>query len=163
MKHLQACISNFISSKIKDQDAVRDLTQETLLRVYTKSGDVEIRNLEAWSIRVARNLVIDHFRNKSRPLYVQPGNEYDPFTDRLIACQDNYIKELDPESQLLIKAVDLEGISQKELAQKLGISYVNLRSKIRRARKNIKSKFERDCKLEHDVNGMIMSCCVKKC
>ncbi|HCH25404.1 MAG TPA: RNA polymerase sigma factor SigZ, partial [Oceanospirillaceae bacterium] len=46
--------------------------------------------------------------------------------------------------------------SQKQLAQELGISYSGLKSRVQRARVDLRQLFESCCSLELDAQGQIM-------
>ncbi len=65
MKHeLYEAIHRYATRLLGDAEAAKDVTQETFLRFEQHRG--EISQPRAWLYRTARNLVIDHFRNKSR-------------------------------------------------------------------------------------------------
>ncbi len=164
MRELRNKIYVFISSRLNDINLVEDLTQDTILRLVNYSNQNSIENEEAFCIRVAQNLISDHYRKKGKDLVNDEGSsEYNEQIDKMLACQLRYIEELDQESQQLIKKVDLEKVSQKEIAAELNIPYPSLRTKVQRARKKIKNKFESECVVEIDGTGQIISCENKNC
>ena len=159
MEELRQKISTFLTSRVNDRELVNDLTQETLLRLLKSKKDDSIQNEEAWSIRIAKNLMIDHYRRSARkPEEAGEAVEYDDLTDEIIKCQTLFIKELDIQAQFLINEVDLKGRPQKELAIEMEIPYPSLRSKVQRARKQIRKRFEETCEFEYDSAGRILCC-----
>ena len=69
----QSKIFGFIYSKISDRDISNDIFQDTFIKVIktlkTKSYNEEGKFLP-WVIRIAHNLIIDHFRkNKKMPMF----------------------------------------------------------------------------------------------
>jgi RNA polymerase sigma-70 factor, ECF subfamily len=57
---------------------------------------------------------------------------------------------------------DLEGLSQKALAEKLGISISGAKSRVQRAREKLKEEILNCCQYEFDKYGNIISCCNNK-
>ncbi len=163
MEELRKKIARFLSAKTTDNELVADLTQETMLRLWSKSQEIDIENVEAWSVRVARNLLIDHFRAspKSIPDQLPEEEELNETEQAMLGCQQEFISALDQESQWIITEIDLRGVSQKDLAARLGMPYPSLRSKVQRARKKIKSHFDSRCRFQYDAAGRIVVCAYK--
>ena len=69
----QSKIYGFIYSKISDRDITDDIFQDTFIKVIKtlKSNSYnEEGKFLPWVMRIAHNLVIDHFRrNKKMPMY----------------------------------------------------------------------------------------------
>ncbi len=62
-------IHRFISMKLRDNDLTEDIFQETFIKIINtlKSGAYnEEGKFLPWAMRIAHNLVIDHFRKSSR-------------------------------------------------------------------------------------------------
>lgn len=62
-------IYRFIYFKVSNQDEAEDLTSETFLKCWqylTSENDNEIDNLSAFIYRIARNLVIDFYRERAK-------------------------------------------------------------------------------------------------
>lgn len=94
-------IYRFVYIKVSSQETAQDLTSETFVRTWEsfKSGDT-IENPRAFLYRVARNLIVDFYREKGRSQIIS----------------DEYIKGIvDPRTNLEQKALqnaDLERIRQ---------------------------------------------------
>ena len=66
-KHIDK-IYRFIFLKVNSQDVAQDLTSETFLRCWEKyrQNQERIENINAFLYQIARNLVIDHYREKGK-------------------------------------------------------------------------------------------------
>ena len=77
-------IYRFIGAKLNDPDLVEDIFQETFIKIINtlKSGNYnEEGKFLPWAMRIAHNLVIDHFRRASRvKLISESSSKSDDFT-----------------------------------------------------------------------------------
>jgi len=82
-KH-KARIYNFIYSKVFDRDLSEDIFQDTFIKVINtlKRGKYnEEGKFLPWVMRIAHNLVIDHFRKSNRlPKFQSRNSDFDIFT-----------------------------------------------------------------------------------
>ena len=76
-------IYSFIYSKIKDRNIADDVFQDTFIKVIQtlKKGKYnEEGRFVSWVMRIAHNLIIDHFRRQQRmPMYDTYDHEQDVF------------------------------------------------------------------------------------
>lgn len=65
-------IYRFVSVKVNSQEIAEDLTSEAFLRFWQtiKSNRMDIENPQAFLYKIARNLVVDHYRQKGRTVFV---------------------------------------------------------------------------------------------
>ena len=78
----QLQIFNFINSKVNDRDKSEDIFQDTFIKVIRtlKNGSYnEEGKFLPWVMRIAHNLVIDHFRKNSRIPIIENKEEFDIF------------------------------------------------------------------------------------
>lgn len=76
-------IFSFIYSKVLDRELTEDIFQETFIKVINtlKKGNYnEEGKFISWVMRIAHNLVIDHFRKKSRIPKFNNNKEFDIFS-----------------------------------------------------------------------------------
>lgn len=79
---------------VKDRDLANDLFQDTFIKVINtlRSGHYnEEGKFISWVLRIAHNLVIDHFRSLKRMPMVYDNDEYSVFDT--IQLEDNNIEE----------------------------------------------------------------------
>tara|TARA_X000000950_G_scaffold281796_1_gene379268 strand:- start:864 stop:1451 length:588 start_codon:yes stop_codon:yes gene_type:complete len=75
-------IFNFIQSKISNRDISEDIFQETFIKVintlkrglYNEEG-----KFISWVMRIAHNLIVDHFRKSSRIKFFKSKDDFDVF------------------------------------------------------------------------------------
>ena len=110
-KHQQELFS-FIFYKVKDEDLANDFFQDTFIKIIIKLKEgkyTEEDKFILWAKRIASNLIIDHFRAKSRHITVSETSYMD---DEF--CIFDTIKETDfnVEEQLMLSQIheDLKNI-----------------------------------------------------
>ncbi len=133
------------------RDEAEDLTQEILIRVYQnlKSYRAESGSFQNWLLRVARNLIIDHYRQVRR--YPQSGGSEELETmnirddkapnpqrsvEQVEASQflQDGLQSLSPELKEAIVLRDLEGMAYSEMAEMLNVPEGTVKSRINRGR-----------------------------
>src|SRR5436190_19718634 len=68
----QGSLLGFFIRQTRDRQLAEDLTQDTLLRVYSQSWDYLPRGcFRGWMFRIARNLWIDNTRRRSHDALVR--------------------------------------------------------------------------------------------
>ena len=133
------------------RDEAEDLTQEILIRVYQnlKSYRSEAGGFQNWILRVARNLIIDHYRQVRR--YPQAGGSEEletmNITDDKIPnpqraaeqmeasrfLQDG-LQSISPELKEAIILRDIEGMTYQDIADLLNVPEGTVKSRINRGR-----------------------------
>lgn len=157
-----ASLKAFLHSRVSDPDEVDDLLQEILIRSHEKLDTLESEeSLRPWLFQVANNAVIDYYRRKGRePNLSSEDLWYSPdepgFERDLAQCVEPFIHALPQESAALLRAVDIEGRSQKELATELDISYSTLKSRVQKAREQLLKTFTDCCSFSVDNQGNVM-------
>jgi RNA polymerase sigma-70 factor, ECF subfamily len=170
-KDFEAKLRSFIYSKIPDKAATEDILQEVFIRIHLKIGTLkDDGKLKPWLYQITRNLIVDYYRrNKSAKLISQAWPEQDEEeTDNKVmdeAMKDmiGMMNDLPPEYCEALCLTELEGLSQKEYAEKIGIPYSSAKSRVQRSRILLKDMLMRCCHYEFDKYGTILSisqnCC----
>ncbi len=132
---------NYILSLVKDEDVADDIFQDTFVKVIVtvRQGRYDDRGkFAAWLCRIARNLVIDSFRQDKAEASVSTDDcNYDILNRRelsegtvediLIDMQieedvRHLVDELPEEQRKVLKMRYYEGFSFKEIAEITGVS-----------------------------------------
>lgn len=136
----QSRIYGFIFSKIQDRDAAEDIFQDTFIKViqtlkrglYNEQG-----KFLPWVMRIAHNLVIDHFRKNNRMPKFNGRGDFDVFSvisdgnlnieskivESQIASHVRVLLEELPEDQkTVIKMRIYQDMSFKEISENTGVS-----------------------------------------
>tara|TARA_B100001094_G_scaffold332574_1_gene405256 strand:- start:2174 stop:2758 length:585 start_codon:yes stop_codon:yes gene_type:complete len=150
-------IYNFIYSKVFDRDLTEDIFQDTFIKVIRtlKLGNYnEEGKFVSWVMRIAHNLVIDHFRKKSRIPKFESSNDFDIFSvlkDNEIDIENKLIKDQilieikkiinllpDDQKEVLVYRYYNE-LSFKEISEKTGVSINTSLGRMRYALINLRN------------------------
>lgn len=126
-----------------------ELTQETFLRVWTKSKSwlPERAKFTTWTYQIARNLCLDHFK-KQRAQFVdevdfdQIADTYLKRDEILILTLQQTINELPERQRTAFLLCQVEGWAQADVAKVLNSSVDAVESLLARARRTLKAKFK---------------------
>ncbi|MBX3742079.1 MAG: sigma-70 family RNA polymerase sigma factor [Akkermansiaceae bacterium] len=166
---LRNSLLRFVQSRVRDRHLAEDLTQEILLRGVTKvAGLKDQERLESWLFQIARNTIADHFRRaKSMDSCADdlPDNE-DPcgyiaeeeavLREMLSAYVRGVVEALPDIYRNALRYTDYEGHTQAELAGKEGISLSGAKSRVQRARQEVRAAVEKCCHIETDRYGTVL-------
>ena len=151
---------SLIFSVVRDTGVAEDLVQETFLRVWNRAGgfDAEKGALGTWLMTVARNRAIDHIRSArakmdrnvleldlfERAEHGTLSSLVDMERDVLNADSARRIKaalaKLNENHQRVIELAYYEGLSQTEMAQRLGQPLGTVKTWVRTALKHLKEE-----------------------
>lgn len=163
--HLSTELRHFIRRRVGDDHVADDLLQETFLRIHRGINQLgRADRLAAWVYRIARNVIHDHYRAGR---HEQSLAEIDPpdaseANGELRLRADRWLGELIdllPESyrQALVWA-EIEGISQQEIANRLGLSLSGAKSRVQRGRALLKDALDKCCTFHVDRQGNVYDC-----
>ncbi|MEM6966906.1 MAG: sigma-70 family RNA polymerase sigma factor [Bacteroidota bacterium] len=128
-----------------------DVVQEVMIKLWNQREKLhEYSNLEAWCVRMTKNLSIDKTRSKHFKMGIIPEG-FDISTDhynphRVAESQDtmtrikHLINSLPPKQRDVMQLRDIEGMSYKEIEEQLQIPMNQVKVYLFRARKFIKSQ-----------------------
>ena len=140
-----------------------DLLQEVFLRVVLQGADFcRVENRRAWLFQVARNLLVDRLRltREQVPLpddlLADSPPEIVP-VDLLSHCLPRVLSELSPEDREAIVFCDIQGVTQRAFAERLGLSLPAAKSRVQRARQRLRNQLADACQLTFDAEGKV--CC----
>jgi RNA polymerase sigma-70 factor (ECF subfamily) len=157
----RAALRRFIRRRVADESSADDILQDIFLKIHAKIGALkDHRRIRGWFYRVARNAVIDHYRGR-RGTEILPEEIAMPLkSDRralteLSECVRPMIERLpEPYREALILS-ELEGVTQKEVGKKQGVSLSGAKSRVQRGRAKLKEMMLACCHIEFDRRGGI--------
>ena len=154
-------IYGFIYSKIADRDVSDDIFQDTFIKVIKtlKSNSYnEEGKFLPWVMRIAHNLIIDHFRrNKKMPMY-RETEEFSIFsimTDNSMTIENQMISEQVekdlkkliaelPEDQKEVLVMRIyQDLSFKEISELTGVSINTALGRMRYALMNLRKVIDK--------------------
>jgi RNA polymerase sigma-70 factor (ECF subfamily) len=160
-------VRRFVGSKVRDPHAADDITQDVMLKVQSRPGELPPEDkLPGWLIAFARNAVIDHYRARALRDHadvdlMEPADDagHDEPRDalrELTPCVSRMIALLPEPYRAAMKLADVDGLSQQELADFAGISLSGAKSRIQRARQQLRDMILDCCRVERDVRGNVL-------
>jgi len=165
-QRLSADLRRFIARRVHDAHDADDLLQEVFLRIHRKIGELrDADRLAAWVYQIARNVIGDHYRRQSREGgsladFDLPDEEEERDRIRVAAGQwlGELIEHLPPAYRDAVQLAEIEGLSQREVAQRLGLTLPAAKSRIQRGRAMLKELLDECCTFQFDRRGNLTDC-----
>ncbi|HEX5086851.1 MAG TPA: sigma-70 family RNA polymerase sigma factor [Nocardioides sp.] len=161
----RARLRRFVLARVNDPELAEDITQDVIVRSIASGALDHVDNVSAWLYRSARNAVIDHYRTRRRfdqdaVLESWPEPEsYDDLpndaTRDLAHCLQPMMGALHPTGRDALIRVDMEGQTHRQAAEQLGISVSGMKSRVQRARRELKEQLTSCCQVRTDSTGAI--------
>ncbi len=160
----------FIRSRVADEDDVEDLLQEVFIRIHTHLCCLrDLSKLESWIFQIARNAIIDHYRSRRPSVELSESiaiegefDTYDPAA-HLALSLGGMVAELPVPYRDALVLTEYQGLNQRQLAERLGISFSGAKSRVQRARHMLRDMLLTCCHFELDRRGAIIDyyerCC----
>ena len=160
----------FISRRVPDRDSAEDILQEVMLRIHRHVGELErAPAIGAWVFQIARNVIADHYRTASVRRERAVGTEVEPaepllfepaeadLRSELASCLGPLLEQLPAIYREALELTELEGLTQAAAAKRLGLSDSGMKSRVQRARDQLKALLVDCCEIELDRRGGVMS------
>lgn len=174
--HFREALRRFLATRLPDKADADDVLQEVFLRIHEGASRLaQVEHVEAWLYAIARRAVADFYRTRGRRLTVASGlfEEGDEPADTDAAPSDNLspyrgqhdvheevlswliplIDDLPEHYRLPLRLADVEGRSQREVADTLGLSLSGAKSRVQRARLLLGDLLRRCCRVEFGAEG----------
>lgn len=151
---------NVIQSKVLNKQVAEDIFQETFIKAITliKRGDYkEEGKFLPWILRIANNLIIDHFRREKRMQKYTNVGDFDIFynlKDNVLNAEKKLINNQDaiiiknlleylPEEQKHVLVMRMQyNMSFKSISEQTGVSINTSLGRMRYGINNLKKLFE---------------------
>ncbi|WP_310619199.1 RNA polymerase sigma factor SigZ [Flexibacterium corallicola] len=156
-----ARLAAFLHTKVSNKADAEDLLQDIMLKSYRSLPSIrENSSIKAWLFQITNNTIIDFYRKKGRenPLVAEDlwfAEDEITVDQELSRCVAPFISALPEDKAVLLRAIELEGHSQKEYARQQGIAYSTLKSRVQKAREQLRLVFEECCHFSLDARGMV--------
>ena len=152
----------FILSKIRNRDLAEDIFQDTFIKVINslqKGKYNEEGKFLPWVMRIAHNLVIDHFRKSNKMRTIAPKDDFDIFDiihddsknveDNLVNNQIHkdlrkLIEYLPKDQKEVLKMRYYAELSFKEISESTGVSINTALGRMRYALINLRKLIDKN-------------------
>ena len=159
----------FIKARVKDDDLANDILQEVFIKIHLKINQLKDKDkLSSWVYSISRNTIIDYFRKQKREGFIS-NSESDLIQELEISqkdfssCLKSFIPALSTKDQDALLKTSFEGLSQKEYAEQINLSYSATKSRVQRARERLKELFVACCQVETDQYGNVIASKEEEC
>lgn len=136
---------------VKDREIAKELLQDLFLKVWEKRAQIDIeRSFKSFLFTIAKNSVYDYLRKVAldkkltQELIANTIEGYN-HTEELLgykeknACLNQAIEMLSPQSRQVYQLCKIEGLSHKEISERLGISVSTVNNHMVKSSKAVKA------------------------
>lgn len=151
-------VRRFVARRVTDPHLAADLTAAVFLAAIDASGSyrADRGSPAAWLVGVARNVVADEFRSRSREqrlrrrvagLRLLDANSLERIEDRIDAERETRrlyaaLATLSPKDRALLEMVAVDGLSVADAAAALGLKPGAARVRLHRCRRTVQAHFK---------------------
>jgi len=158
-------LQQFIRRRISDEASAEDVLQDVFLKIHQHVETLkDVKKLESWIYQITRNAIIDSYRS-SRPTTTLDAVEVldlpeelpdDDVVSELLPCVRAMVRKLPELDRQALVLTEYQGLTQKEMAERLGLSFSGAKSRVQRAREKLKQQLLECCHFELDRRGHII-------
>ena len=158
-------LQQFIRRRISDEAIAEDVLQDVFLRIHQHVETLrDVKKLESWMYQIARNAIIDYYRSTRPtttldvPEALQLAEELpdEDVISELFPCVRAMVTSLPAQDRQALILTEYQGLTQKELAERLGLSFSGAKSRVQRARAKLKQQLLDCCHFELDRWGHVI-------
>jgi RNA polymerase sigma-70 factor (ECF subfamily) len=132
-------------------EEAKDIVQETMIKVWNGRDMAEVQNMEAWCMRITKNLSLDKLRSRQRRSTGSIDERFDMVNESLSPHEKTEIKEsmkridelmssLPDKQRQVMHLRDIEGYSYNEICDVLEIDMNQVKVNLFRARNAVREK-----------------------
>ncbi len=157
---------HFIRTRVSDESTAEDILQEVFLKIHHQIETLkDVKKLESWVYQITRHAIIDYYRSQRSTTTLEEP-EVQELPEEL--PDDDIVSELFPSIRAMVNSLpeldrqalvltEYQGLTQKELSVRLGLSFSGAKSRVQRAREKLKQMLLECCHFELDHRGHVMN------
>jgi RNA polymerase sigma-70 factor (ECF subfamily) len=156
-------LHQFIQRRVRDPHSAEDILQDVFLKIHTHIDTLRADDrLTSWIYQITRNAIADYYRAQRPTVELAetiPATDEQTIDDavrELSPCVAAMVEELPEAYREALRLTEYEGLSQKALSDRLGISFSGAKSRVQRARAKIKEQLLNCCHFQFDYAGRII-------
>ena len=160
-----AQLRRFVAGRVRNEADVEDILQEVFIKVHRGLDRLDDPSkLHAWVYQITRNAIIDHYRKGEQnaevhselPAVIAEADDSEGAEAEVATWLRPMAEDLPEKYREALLLTDIEGLTQKELAERLDISLSGAKSRVQRAREKLKDVLLECCHLEIDRRGRVI-------
>jgi RNA polymerase sigma-70 factor (ECF subfamily) len=168
-KELEQQLRPYVARRVASPADADDVLQDIFERIHQGLGALrDEERFGGWVYRIANSALVDRARRRARTPQVSwrdtasLGAAADACADGLQSalgeCVALFVSRLPSPYREAITLTELEGLTQKEAAEMLGVSLSALKSRVLRGRDKIRDMFGQCCEVSVDCRGRVIEC-----
>lgn len=176
-------LRRFIAKRVSHEADVDDLLQEVFLRMHRKiDGLKDPRKMVSWLYQITRRAIVDRYRapayRREQPAGLgvdfeaaslapsmapaRSGPDSADLRAELARCLRPMIERLAPTYREAVMLVELQGLTSKAAAKKLGLSESGMKSRVQRGRVQLKRMLEACCTIQLDRRHSVVGYALRR-
>jgi RNA polymerase sigma-70 factor (ECF subfamily) len=163
--HMSDDLRSFIRRRVGDDHAADDLLQDTFVRIHRSLPTLQdSERLTAWVYSIARNAIHDHYRRQtaSEPIPTEGiAADDDPqrrFRSHASVWMQELIDQLPEPYRVAVTLSEIDGLTQQQVADRLGLSLSGAKSRVQRGRALLRDVLDHCCIFQRDHAGRLQGC-----
>jgi len=154
---------NYVQARSRSPADAEDILQNVFIKVHLRLATVQDETrLTSWLYRVTHNQIVDYYR-KQRPTpcgIADPSvadDDTDDDAERTLApFLVDLIDELPDKYREALTLTEIEGLSQRELGRRLGLTNSGAKSRVQRGRTMLRDRLLDCCQIELDCRSHVI-------
>src|SRR5258708_2470784 len=157
-------LQQFIRRHVSDEATAEDVLQDVFLKIHQHMETLkDVKKLEGWIYQITRNTIIDSYRS-SRPTTTFDAVEVldlpeelpdDDVVSELLPCVRAMVISLPEMDRQALVLTEYQGLTQKEMTERLGLSFSGAKSRVQPAREKLKQHLLWCCHFQVDRRSHI--------
>ena len=158
-------LHGFIARRVKNDADAEDILQDVFFKIHQNIDKLkDPEKMYPWVFQTTRNAIADHFRNnKAEFTAVDEDAElfgFEPYDsaveEEVLSWLEPMIGELPPKYRDAVRLADIDGLTQREMSEKLDVSVSGVKSRVQRGREKLKEILLNCCRFEFGQSGKIV-------
>jgi RNA polymerase sigma-70 factor (ECF subfamily) len=167
-RQLERRLRPFVARRVGTSD-IDDVLQDIFLRIHRGLPSIrDDQRFAPWIYQIARNALADHGRTRARQppmaddaleLADDPREADDGAVQREVAGHAAaFVAALPSPYREALTLTELEGVTQREAADILGLSVSGMKSRVQRGRQKLRTALEGCCRIALDSRRRVVEC-----
>ena len=156
-------LHGFIESRVGDASTADDILQEVFVRIHSRIDTLRNADkIRSWIYQITRNAIIDHYRAQKttqevpETLAAVEAEPSDQARREIAGCLVPMIQTLPETYRQTMMMSEIDGLTQKQVAEKQGLSVPGAKARVQRGRAKMRDMLLDCCQFQFDHQGRLM-------
>jgi RNA polymerase sigma-70 factor (ECF subfamily) len=156
-------LHGFIQNRVGDASTADDILQEVFVRIHSRIDTLRNANkIRSWIYQITRNAIIDHYRahratqEVPETLVAVEAEPSDQARREIAGCLTPMIQTLPETYRGAMMMSEIEGLTQKQVAERQGLSVSGAKARVQRGRAKLREMLLDCCQFQFDHRGRLI-------